>query len=70
MLEKIIRLSIKNKLIVGLFILLLIVGGIYNATQLPIDAVPDITNNQVTIITSSPSYGAADIERIITAPIE
>lgn len=70
MLEKIIRLSIKNKLIVGLFILLLIAGGIYNATQLPIDAVPDITNNQVTIITSSPSYGAADIERIITAPIE
>jgi len=70
MLEKIIRLSIKNKLIVGLFVLLLIAVGVYSATQLPIDAVPDITNNQVTIITSSPSYGAADIERIITAPIE
>ena len=48
----------------------LIITGAYNVTQLPIDAVPDITNNQVLVITSSPSLGAADIERLITFPIE
>ncbi len=44
--------------------------GIYNLTKLPIDAVPDITNNQVLVMTPSPSLGAADIERLITFPIE
>jgi len=44
--------------------------GIYQATQLPIDAVPDITNNQVQIITIAPSFGATDIERLVTFPIE
>ncbi len=70
MLNKIIAFSIHNKLIVGMMVLALIVWGIYNATQLPIDAVPDITNNQVLVITSSPSLGASDIERLITFPIE
>ena len=70
MLNRIIAFSVHNKLIVGMMVLALIAWGIYNALRLPIDAVPDITNNQVLIITSSPSLGAADIERLITFPIE
>lgn len=70
MLNKIISFSIKNKLIVGLFVLALIAWGSYEVTRLPIDAVPDITNNQVQIITTAPSLGATDIERLITFPIE
>jgi len=70
MLNKIIAFSIKNKLIIGLFILALIGYGSYQFTKLPIDAVPDITDNQVQVITSAPSLGAPDIERLITFPIE
>ena len=70
MLDKIIRFSIQNKLIVGLFIMALIGYGAYETTKLPIDAVPDITNNQVQVITVAPSYGATDIERLVTFPIE
>ncbi|MEO5571942.1 MAG: CusA/CzcA family heavy metal efflux RND transporter, partial [Bacteroidia bacterium] len=70
MLNKIIAFSIKNKLIIGLFILALIGYGSYQFTQLPIDAVPDITDNQVQVITSAPSLGAPDVERLITFPIE
>ncbi|WP_040474063.1 efflux RND transporter permease subunit, partial [Flavobacterium frigoris] len=44
--------------------------GIFQFTKLPIDAVPDITDNQVQVITSAPSLGATDIERLITFPIE
>ncbi|MBF4518965.1 efflux RND transporter permease subunit [Flavobacterium sp. ANB] len=70
MLNKIIEFSIKNKLIIGLFIFVLIGYGSYQFTKLPIDAVPDITDNQVQVITSAPSLGATDIERLITFPIE
>ncbi len=70
MLNKIIAFSIKNKLIIGLFVLSLIGYGSYQFTKLPIDAVPDITDNQVQVITSAPSLGAPDIERLITFPIE
>ncbi|MEO5911415.1 MAG: CusA/CzcA family heavy metal efflux RND transporter [Pelobium sp.] len=70
MLNKIIKFSIKNKLIIGIFILCLIFWGLWSLKQLPIDAVPDITNNQVQILTSSPSNGAEDIERFITFPVE
>lgn len=70
MLNKIIKFAIYNKLIVVLMVFTLIVFGVYNASRLPIDAVPDITNNQVLVITPSPSLGAADIERLITFPIE
>jgi cobalt-zinc-cadmium resistance protein CzcA len=48
----------------------LLVVGIYNVTQLPIDAVPDITDNQVQVITVSPSLSAEDLERMVTIPIE
>ncbi|MFZ1807168.1 MAG: CusA/CzcA family heavy metal efflux RND transporter [Cyclobacteriaceae bacterium] len=70
MLNSIISFSIRNKLIIGVLTLALIGYGGYSLTQLPIDAVPDITNNQVQVITSVPSLGAADIERLITFPIE
>ncbi|HXB44530.1 MAG TPA: efflux RND transporter permease subunit, partial [Puia sp.] len=70
MLDAVIWFSIKNKLIIGLFILGLIGWGSYAVTQLPIDAVPDITNNQVIVITATPSLGAPDVERFITVPIE
>ena len=70
MLQKIIYFSIKNKLIVGLFTFALILWGLYNLTRLPIDAVPDITNNQVQVITVSPSLGAQEVERLISFPVE
>ena len=70
MLNKIIAFSIKNKLIVGLFVLGLIGYGSYEVKKLPIDAVPDITNNQVQVITVAPALGAPDVERLITFPIE
>ncbi|MFH0867613.1 MAG: CusA/CzcA family heavy metal efflux RND transporter [Bacteroidota bacterium] len=70
MIEKIIKFSINNKIIIGLFILALIVWGIYSLIRLPIDAVPDITNNQVQIISVAPTLAANEVEQFITAPIE
>ena len=70
MLNAIIEFSVKNKLIIGLFVIALIGYGSYQASKLPIDAVPDITNNQVQVITVAPSFGATDIERLVTFPIE
>jgi cobalt-zinc-cadmium resistance protein CzcA len=70
MLSKIIEFSIKNKLIIGLFVLGLIAYGSYEVKKLPIDAVPDITNNQVQVITVASALGAPDVERLITFPIE
>ena len=70
MLNKIIEFSVRNKLIVGLFVVGLIIYGIFQVQQLPIDAVPDITNNQVQVITIAPAFGATDIESLVTFPIE
>lgn len=70
MLDRIIFFSIKNKLLIGFSILILVIWGIYSLTQLPIDAVPDITNNQVLVITVAPSQSAQDIERLVTFPVE
>ncbi|MFN8309905.1 MAG: CusA/CzcA family heavy metal efflux RND transporter [Chitinophagales bacterium] len=70
MLNKIIAFSIGNKLPVALFTLALLLFGAYEVTQLPIDAVPDITNNQVQLITVVPALGATDVERLITVPLE
>jgi cobalt-zinc-cadmium resistance protein CzcA len=63
MLNSIIEFSIKNKLVVAIFVFALIGYGGYQYTKLPIDAVPDITNNQVQVITVAPALGATDIER-------
>jgi cobalt-zinc-cadmium resistance protein CzcA len=70
MLNRIIHFSIHNKLIIGLFTIALVLWGSYSLTQLPIDAVPDITNNQVQILTLAPSQSAQDIERLVTFPVE
>ena len=70
MLDKIIKFSIKNKLVVGFMTLLLIVWGTWSATKLPIDAVPDITNNQVQIFTTCPTLAGEEVEQLVTFPIE
>lgn len=70
MIDKLIAFSIKQKIVIGFFVLLLIIFGINSAINLPIDAVPDITNNQIQIITASPTLSATEIERFITYPIE
>lgn len=70
MLDKIIAFSIKNKFIIGLMTLALIIWGTWSATKLPIDAVPDITNNQVQIITNCPTLAGQEVEQLVTSPIE
>ncbi|ULQ57052.1 CusA/CzcA family heavy metal efflux RND transporter [Flavihumibacter rivuli] len=70
MLNKIIRFSIQNKLIIGLLVFALIGWGAYSVSRLPIDALPDITSNQVQVITVSPTLAAPEVERLITFPIE
>jgi heavy metal efflux system protein len=70
MLSKIISFSIRNKIIVGMLTLALVFWGAYSFTRLPIDAVPDITNNQVQVLTVSPSLAAPEIERLVTFPVE
>ncbi|MBN8569282.1 MAG: CusA/CzcA family heavy metal efflux RND transporter [Ignavibacteria bacterium] len=70
MIDKLIAFSIKQKIVIGFLVLLLIIFGINSAINLPIDAVPDITNNQIQIITASPTLSATEIERFITYPIE
>jgi heavy metal efflux system protein len=70
MIERIIEFSIKNKFIVGLFVFALIGWGSYSLVRLPIDAIPDITNNQVQVISLAPSLAVQEVESFITAPIE
>lgn len=70
MLDKIIHFSINNKFIVGLFTLALVLVGVYNVSRLPIDALPDITNNQVQVITTAPTLATQEVEQFITYPIE
>lgn len=70
MLQNIISYSLKNKIIVLFGTLILIGIGIKSTLELPIDAVPDITNNQVQVITTSTSLGAGDVEKLVTFPIE
>lgn len=70
MIERIIHFSIKNKVLIGLMTIGLIIGGIWSMTQVPLDAVPDITNNQVQVITTAPNLGTEDIEQFVTYQIE
>ncbi len=70
MLTKIIGYSVKNKLIVILFTLTIVGMGIYSIVNIPIGAVPDITNNQVQVITTSSNLSTQEIEQFITAPVE
>jgi len=70
MLEKIIDFSVKNKLIIILFTLSVAAFGLYAVLQIPVGAVPDITNNQVQVITTSGNLSTQEIEQFITAPVE
>lgn len=70
MISHIINFSIKNKLFIGLLTLALIAGGIWSIGKIPLDAVPDITNNQVQVITRAPNLGTEDIEQFVTTPVE
>ena len=70
MLSRIINFSLHNKLIVLLFTVFIIGFGVYSITQIPIGAVPDITNNQVQVITTSENLSTEDMEQFITYPVE
>ncbi|MBV6483928.1 MAG: Multidrug resistance protein MdtC [Flavobacteriales bacterium] len=70
MFEKIIAYSLKNKIMVLLMIVALIFAGVISLRSIAIDAVPDITNNQVQVVTSSPTLAAEEVEKFITFPIE
>lgn len=70
MFNAILRFSVKKKLFVGLTTLFLLIGGIYSMLTLPIDAVPDITNNQVQIVPVSPTLAPQEVEQLITMPVE
>ncbi|QOG01385.1 efflux RND transporter permease subunit [Flavobacterium sp. MDT1-60] len=70
MLDKIIQFSIKNKFFILLFTLVLIAWGSYSLKKLPLDALPDVTNNQVQIITTAPTLASQEVEQLITYPLE
>lgn len=70
MFEKIIKISLENKLLVLISILALIMAGIYSVSRIPLDAVPDITNNQVQIVSTAPTLAAQEMEQLITYPLE
>ncbi len=70
MINSIISFSIKNKALIWLMTIGLIIGGIYSMTKVPLDALPDITNNQVLVITTAPNLGTEDIEQFVTYQVE
>ena len=70
MFKAIVRFSIRKKLFVALTTLFLLIGGIWAMLTLPVDAVPDITNNQVQIVTVSPTLAPQEVEQLITMPVE
>lgn len=70
MMRAIVDLALDNRIVVVLLVVVLAGAGLWSMTQLPIDAVPDVTNVQVQILTKAPALGAEQIERFITFPIE
>lgn len=70
MFQWLIRFSVTHKVVVGVFTLALIVWGVLSLIHLPFDSTPDITSNQVQIITTAPSLGAQEVEQTVTTPIE
>ncbi|MBT8285885.1 MAG: efflux RND transporter permease subunit, partial [Flavobacteriaceae bacterium] len=70
MLSSIINFSIRNKYLILLLVLINIGYGIFSLTQIPIGAVPDVTNNQVQVITTSTSLSTREMEKFITYPVE
>jgi len=70
MIDKLIEFSTRNRLTVMILVLILTLWGSYSLSKLPIDAIPDITNKQVTIITLCPNLGPVEVEQFVTSPIE
>ncbi|MCF8331204.1 MAG: CusA/CzcA family heavy metal efflux RND transporter [Bacteroidales bacterium] len=70
MINRIIAFSVRNKFIIGLFILVWIGWGIFSAINLPLNTLPDLTNNQVKVTTYTPDLATEEVERLITYPIE
>ncbi|MGV9012828.1 MAG: CusA/CzcA family heavy metal efflux RND transporter [Flavobacteriales bacterium] len=70
MIDRIISFSVRNKLVVGLLLLAFIGWGAWSVTQLPIDALPDVTNNQVLVNTIAPNLATQEVEQFITFPLE
>ena len=70
MISHIIEFSVKNKFIVAILVLIMAAFGVYSMMHIPIDAVPDITNNQVQVVTTSPSLAPQEVEQFITSPVE
>ncbi|HEX4826224.1 MAG TPA: CusA/CzcA family heavy metal efflux RND transporter [Candidatus Polarisedimenticolaceae bacterium] len=70
MLRRIVDFSLENRALVVIVWLLVVAGGAYALTRLPIDAVPDITNVQVQVLTKAPALGAVEMEQFVTYPVE
>lgn len=70
MIERILEWSLKNRVMVVIASLVLVVAGLSAMLRLPIDAVPDVTNVQVQILTSSPALGPEEVEKFVTTPVE
>lgn len=70
MFDRIISFSLENKLLVAIHVIALIVAGVYSMGRIPLDAVPDITNNQVQIVSVSPTLAPQEVEQLITYPLE
>lgn len=70
MINKIINFSVNNKLITGVLLAIFVLFGIYSFTQLSVDALPDVTNNQVQVVTNTPNLATQEVEQFITYPLE
>ena len=70
MIDTIVKFSVRKKLFVAMTAVFLFLGGLYAMMTLPVDAVPDITNNQVQVVTVSPTLAPQEVEQLITIPIE
>jgi len=70
MLQKLIELSVRNKLVAFMLAALIAIAGLFSASDIPLDAVPDITNNQVQVITQAPTLATQEVEQLVTTPME
>jgi len=70
MATRLIEWALTNRLFVLLLVAILVAGGLFAMNRLPIDAVPDVTNVQVQIVTASPALGPVEVEQYLTYPVE
>lgn len=70
MFQKLITYSIRHKLVIGVLSITLAIWGVWSLAHLPFDSTPDITDNQVQVITQAPSLGAQEVEQYVTTPVE